>query len=122
MSSFISYFNDRMPDVLNRLLTLKGEIEKVQSELGRLLIMSQDPKGYFSESEQDENEEGSMELLILVTGDKIKQVPTLNDAACMRFLVQSECRLFRFDTNAVTVEELEIPVIEFVGTEAIEGG
>lgn len=111
MSSFISYFSGRMPDVLNRLLTAKEEIKKVQSEIGRLLIMAQTPETYFPNNKS--NSGGNMELLILVTGDKIKQVPTLNDAACVRFLTQHECRLFRLDTGAVTVEEVEIPVIEF---------
>lgn len=119
MSSFISYFSDRVPDVLNKLLSIKGDIQSVQSELGRLLIMSQTPEGYFKENEQDG---GGMELLILVTGDRLKQVPSLNDAACVRFLEQHECRLFRFDTSDVTIEEVEIPVIEFDVAMAVKGG
>ena len=119
MSSFISYFSGRVPDVLNKLLSIKGDIQSVQSELGRLLIMSQTPEGYFKENEQDG---GGMELLILVIGDRLKQVPSLNDAACVRFLEQHECRLFRFDTSDVTIEEVEIPVIEFEGAEARKGG
>lgn len=54
-----------------------------------------------------------MKLFFVVAEDKIRQVSSPENAACLRFLGQKDCRLFEFDTDPGQVVEVGIPDIAF---------
>ncbi len=118
--SFIDFFRAQVPLVLSRLKVIRLELNKVQHDIERILIIEQNMASWKASELQHRAIAtrtipggNSMKLFFLLTEDKIRQVSTLNKAACLRYLGEKDCRLFRFDTVSTNINEIAIPSIEF---------
>ncbi len=119
MNKVVCYCNEQLGRVTKDLNVVRLELTRIQECLNRLLMISQNPTGYFYRRKEDSK---TMKVLFLMAGSTLRQTKSVDNAACIKFMSKQSCRLFEFDLSAISIKELKIPDIQTTFGEKKEDG